>query len=151
MLKGIDPLLNADVLQALRAMGHGDTLVIADANFPSDAIARQSRIGKLLTINNVSATHAIAAILSVLPLDTPLQPAVGRMQVIGDPDSTPEVQREVQAIVDATEGMHAPMYSIERMAFYEKAKQAYCVIATGEARLYGCFILSKGVIRPQGQ
>jgi L-fucose mutarotase len=149
MLKGIDPLLNADVLHALRAMGHGDTLAIVDANFPSDSIARQCGIGKLLKIDNVPVTRAIAAILSVLPLDTSLESAVGRMQVIGDPDATPAVQLEVQTIVDATEGKHTPMYSLERLLFYEIAKQAYCVIATGEARLYGCFVLTKGVIRPE--
>ncbi len=146
MLKGIDPILNADVLQALCAMGHGDTVVIADANFPSDAIARQSRIGKLLTIDNVTATRAIDAVLSILPLESILQPSVGRMEVIGQPGEIPQVQREVQAVVDKSAGQSAPMYSIERFAFYELAKKSYCVIATGETRLYGCFLLTKGVI-----
>lgn len=146
MLKGIHPALNADILQALRAMGHGDILVVADGNFPSDSIARQSRIGKLLTMENLTATAAVEAILSVFPLDTPLQPSVGRMEVIGAPDEIPELHQEVQTIVDKSEGRSAPMYSIERMAFYEEAKRAYCVIATGETRFYGCFLLTKGVI-----
>lgn len=146
MLKGIHPALNSDILQALRAMGHGDILVVADGNFPSDSIARQSCIGKLLTMENLTATAAVEAILSVFPLDTPLQPSVGRMEVIGAPDEIPELQQEVQAIVDKSEGRSAPMYSIERMAFYEEAKRAYCVIATGETRFYGCFLLTKGVI-----
>lgn len=149
MLKNIDPALNADVLYALRAMGHGDTLVIADTNFPSDAIARQTTLGKLLRIDNVSAARAFEAVLSVLPLDTPLQPSVGRMEVMGAPNDLPEVQKEVQGAIDRAEGRSAPMYGIERFAFYEKAKQAYCVITTGETRFYGCFLVTKGVIPPK--
>lgn len=86
MLKNIDPALNADVLHALRAMGHGDTLVISDTNFPSDSVARQTTVGKVLRMDNISAARAMQAILSVLPLDTPLQPSVGRMEVMGAPD-----------------------------------------------------------------
>jgi L-fucose mutarotase len=97
-------------------------------------------------MENTSAPKAIEAILSVFPLDTPLQPSVGRMEVIGKPDEIPDVQRQVQAVVDRAEGKSAPMYPIERMAFYDIARKAYCVIATGEMRFYGCFILTKGVI-----
>ncbi|OAE45524.1 MULTISPECIES: RbsD/FucU family protein [Agrobacterium] len=149
MLKNIDPALNADVLHALRAMGHGDTLVISDTNFPSDSVARHTAVGKVLHIDNVSAARAMKAILSVLPLDTPLQPSVGRMEVMGAPDQLEPVQAEVQKEIDAAEGKSAPMYGIERFAFYEKAKQAYCVITTGENRFYGCFLLTKGVIPPK--
>lgn len=149
MLKGIDPILNADVLDALRAMGHGDDLVICDTNFPADSTARQTVLGKLLRIDNVSAARAFEAVLSVLPLDTPLQPSVGRMEVMGAPNDLPEVQREVQGAIDRAEGQPAPMYGIERFAFYEKAKQAYCVITTGETRFYGCFLVTKGVIPPK--
>jgi L-fucose mutarotase len=149
VLKNIDPALNADVLHALRSMGHADTLVVSDTNFPSDSIARQTRLGKLLRIDNVSAARAIRAILSVMPLDTPLQSSVGRMEIMGAPDEIPPVQREVQAEVDRAEGKPTPMYGIERFAFYEAAKKAYCVITTGETRFYGCFLLTKGVIPPE--
>lgn len=150
MLKNIDPLLNADVLYALRSMGHGDTLALVDTNFPADSVARQTTFGKLLRIDNVPAPRAMRAILSVFPLDTPLQPSVGRMEVMGAPDQLETVQREVQTEIDAAEGRSAPLYGIERFAFYEQAKKAYCVIATGETRFYGCFLLTKGVIPPQG-
>ncbi|WP_440981109.1 RbsD/FucU family protein [Shinella sumterensis] len=149
MLKNLDPALNADVLHALRSMGHGDTLVIADTNFPSDSIARQTILGRGLRIDNVTAARAMKAILSVFPLDTPLQPSVGRMEIMGEPNTIPPIQSEVQAEIDAAEGNSSPMYGIERFAFYEKAKQAYCVITTGETRFYGCFILTKGVIPPK--
>jgi L-fucose mutarotase len=149
MLKGIDPALKADVLQALCAMGHSDTLAITDLNFPSDAIARQSGTGKLLTIDNVSAPRAIKAILSVFPLDTPPQPSAGRKEVMGHPYKLPEVQREVQAAIDTSQGQAMPMCSIERFAFYEEAKKSYCVISTGETRFYECFLFTKGVIAPE--
>jgi L-fucose mutarotase len=148
MLKNIHPALNADVLHALRSMGHGDTLVISDTNFPSDSVSRQTVIGRPLSMANLSSAEAISAILSVLPLDTPLQNSAGRMEVMGAPDDLPAVQHEVQAEIDRAEGKPTPMYGIERFAFYDLAKKAYCVITTGETRFYGCFLLTKGVIPP---
>jgi len=151
MLKGISPLLNAEVLQALRAMGHGDDLIVADTNFPSDSIARQTRLGKLLRIDNVTAAEAVAAILSVYPLDTFVDDAAGRMEIVGAPNEVPLVQQEVQKEIDKAEGKSWPMISVERYAFYERAKQAYCVIQTGERRFYGCFAFRKGVIPPDAK
>ncbi|WP_159953354.1 RbsD/FucU family protein [Rhizobium sp. 18065] len=148
MLKNIHPALNGDVLQALRSMGHGDTLVVSDTNFPSDSVGRQTMIGRPLSIANLSAPEAIRAILSVLPLDTPLQNSAGRMEVMGAPDDIQPVQQEVQAEIDCAEGKPSPMYGIERFAFYDLAKRAYCVISTGETRFYGCFLFTKGVIPP---
>ncbi|QIG91140.1 MULTISPECIES: RbsD/FucU family protein [unclassified Bradyrhizobium] len=151
MLKGIDPLLNADVLHALRAMGHGDRLVVCDTNFPADSIARQTVFGRLLRIDNVSTARAIEAILSVMPLDTFVDDAATRMEIVGQPQEVPPVQREVQTAIDRAEGRSWPLVGVERHAFYEKAKSAYCVIATGERRFYGCFLFSKGVIAPDGE
>ncbi|MGF6431308.1 MULTISPECIES: RbsD/FucU family protein [Bradyrhizobium] len=150
MLKGINPLLNADVLYALRAMGHGDRLVVCDTNFPADSIARQSVLGRLLRIDNVSAAQAVEAVLSVMPLDTFVDDAAIRMEIVGQAQEVPPVQREVQAAIDRAEGRSWPLVGVERHAFYEKAKTAYCVIATGERRFYGCFLFSKGVIGPDG-
>ncbi|MCA3510962.1 MAG: RbsD/FucU family protein [Rhodobacter sp.] len=148
MLKGIDHRLNAEVLHALRAMGHGDTLVIADTNFPSDSIARSTVVGRLLRMENLSCAEAAQAVLSVLPLDTFVPDFAGRMQVVGDPDQVPAVQAEVQAQIDRAEGRPRPMIGIERFAFYDEARKAYAVIQTGERRFYGCFIFRKGVIPP---
>lgn len=150
MLKGIDPRLNAEVLATLRAMGHGDTLVIADTNFPSESIARQTVLGTLLRMDNLTCAQAANAILSVLPLDTFVDDFAGRMQVVGDPDAVPEVQKEVQVEIDQAEGRPRPMIGIERFEFYKRAKTAYAVIQTGERRFFGCFILRKGVIPPEG-
>ncbi len=149
MLKNLHPLLNADVLYALRAMGHGDELVLCDANFPADSVARQSVLGKLLRIDGVSTTEAARAILSVLPLDNAVERPVRRMEVMGEPDTVPPVQQELQQVVNAAEARVRPLGSIERFAFYEAARQAYCVIATGERRFYGCFLIKKGVLPPE--
>jgi L-fucose mutarotase len=148
LLKNLDPLLNADVLYALRAMGHGDTLVLSDTNFPSDSIARQTRLKRLLRID-ASCARAARAILSVMPLDSFVEHPASRMEVVGNPTEIQPVQREVQAEIDRAEGKPWPMGSIERMAFYEHAKRAYCVITTAETRFYGCFIFTKGVIPPK--
>ncbi|MER8373819.1 RbsD/FucU family protein [Mesorhizobium sp. M1406] len=150
MLKGINPLLNADVLQALRAMGHGDDLIIADTNFPSDSVARQTALGRLLRID-ASAAEVAKAVLSLYPLDTFVDDSAARMEIVGKPDEIPPVQREVQKEVDAAEGKSWPMIAVERYAFYERAKQAYCVIQTGERRFYGCFAFRKGVVPPDAE
>jgi len=146
MLKGINALLNADVLYALRAMGHGDDLIIADTNFPSDSVARETVLGEVLRID-ASAAEVIRAVLSVYPIDTFVDDAVGRMEVVDEPASILPVMEEVQTEVSAAGGP-AQMMTIERYAFYERSKQAYAVIQTGERRFYGCFALRKGVIAP---
>lgn len=145
MLKGIDPLLNADVLYALRAMGHGDDLIIADTNFPSDSVARETTLGEVLRIDRPVA-DVVQAILSVYPIDTFVDDAAARMEVVDEPDTILPVMEEVQAQVSAAAG--PTMMGIERFAFYERAKQAYAVIQTGERRFYGCFALRKGVVPP---
>jgi L-fucose mutarotase len=150
MLKSIDPILNADVLYALRAMGHGDDLVLCDTNFPADAVARQTVLGRLLRIDGVTAARAARAVLSLLPLDSFVEKPALRMEVVGKPDEVLAVQQEVQAEIDRAEGRPSPMGSVERFAFYDLAKKAYCVVQTGERRFYGCFVFKKGVIAPDG-
>ena len=145
MLKGIDPLLNADVLYALRAMGHGDDLIIADTNFPSDSVARDTTLGEVLRIDRPAA-EVMRAVLSVYPIDKFVDDAAARMEVVGEPETILPVMQEVQAEVSAADG--PTMISIERYAFYDRAKEAYAVIQTGERRFYGCFALRKGVVGP---
>ena len=109
MLKNISPLLNADVLHALKAMGHGDYLILSDLNFPSDSIARQTVLGKLLRMENTTSAEAAGAILSLMPLDTFIDNAAERMEIVGKPDELPDVQLEVQAAIDKAEGKSWPM------------------------------------------
>ena len=143
MLKGLDPLLNADLLHALRAMGHGDEIAVVDANFPAATMAK-----RLIRLDGVDALRAVAAILTLLPLDDFIEHPASRMQVVGDPKAVPPVCREFQKLVDRAAGKPLPLAAIERHAFYERVKACYAVVATGETRLYGNLILTKGVIRP---
>ncbi len=148
MLKGIDPRLNAETLFALRAMGHGDVLVIADTNFPSDQVSRSTVLGELLRMDNLTAAEAAEAVLSVLPLDDFVNDFAMRMQVVDEPGMVPPVQAEVQGAIDAAEGKARPMVGVERFEFYDLARESYAVIQTGERRFYGCFMFRKGVIPP---
>ncbi|MFO1034520.1 MAG: RbsD/FucU domain-containing protein [Hyphomicrobiales bacterium] len=147
MLKKLDPLLNADVLHALASMGHGDDLILCDTNFPADAIARQTTYGKLLRID-ADAPRAARALLSLFPLDTFVEGAALRMEMVGTPQEVPPVQQEVQAEINKAEGKVWPFQSIERFAFYEKAKKSYCVVQSRERRFYGCFVFKMGVVPP---
>ena len=127
MLKNIDPLLSADLLHVLAAMGHGDDLALVDRNFPAAANAK-----RLVRLDGADILSAGRAILSVYPLDSFVDHPVMRMQMVGKPDEVPSVQQDFQKIVDAAEGRHWPMGSIERFAFYEAARQAFAVVATND-------------------
>ncbi len=148
MLKNIDYRLNADVLYALRAMGHGDTLVISDTNFPADQVSRSTIIGDLLRMENLTAAQAANAVLSVFPLDTFVNDFAMRMEIVDDPETIPQVQTEVQHEINQAEGGERLMVGVERFRFYDLARQSYATIQTGETRFYGCFIFRKGVIPP---
>jgi L-fucose mutarotase len=150
MLKHIDPLLNADLLHALRSMGHGDDIVVCDTNFPADSVARQTVYGKLLRID-ADAGRAVRALLSIMPLDSFVDHPANRMEVSGKPKELLDVHKDVQAEIDRAEGKPWPMGSIERFAFYEAAKKSYCVLQTHERRFYGCFIFKMGVIAPDAK
>lgn len=150
MLKTLDPLLNAELLHALASMGHGDDLILCDTNFPADSVARQTVYGQVLRID-ADAARAARAILSLFPLDTFVDNAVMRMEMVGTSDEIPPVQREVQAEIDRAEGKHWPLGSIERFAFYEQAKKSYCVVQSRERRFYGCFLFKMGVVTPDAK
>jgi L-fucose mutarotase len=143
MLKGMDSLLGADLLYVLRSMGHGDELVIVDANFPAATMGR-----RVVRLDGVSAPRALEAVLSVMPLDDFVEEPCACMQVVDDPDAVPEICREFQKIIDAAEGGRFRLARIERFAFYERARQAFALVQTGETRLYGNVLLKMGVLRP---
>ncbi len=141
MLKNIHPLLNADLLHVVQSMGHGDELAIVDRNYPAHSTAQ-----RLVRLDGADTGQAATAIFSVFPLDTFVEPALLRMQVVGNPDEITPVQREFLEIAEAAEGRALAMDGLERFAFYERARSAFAVVATSEARPYGCFLLVKGVI-----
>lgn len=149
MLKGLDPVLSADLLWVLAAMGHGDDLALVDANHPAETIARATISGRLIRLPGLSMERAARAILSVLPLDDFEPQPVRRMEVVGDPQALPEVQQAVQSEIDRANGAALPLAGIERFAFYGAARSAFAVVQVGDPRPYGCFLLRKGVIAGQ--
>ena len=148
MLIGINPLLNADVLHALRAMGHGDVLIVADANFPAETIAVETTLGHLLRID-ASTPEVVEAVLELMPLDSFVDDPVRAMAVVGAPDEIPEVRAEVAENLRGR-GVSSEIGAIERHRFYDEARGAFAVIQTAERRFYGCISLRKGVIAPDG-
>ena len=141
MLKNLNPLLGPDVLHVLASMGHGDELLVADANFPAATMAR-----RLCYMSVPSTTLAIEAILSVMPLDQYVEAPVAVMAVVGEPDTLTPTEQEFQRTVDRMEGKQVNVARVERFAFYERAREAFAVIATCETRLYGNVFLKKGVV-----
>lgn len=146
MLKGIDPILTAELLFVLKAMGHGDDIVICDRNHPATTIAKETTHGSLLTLFGADIPRATAAILSLMPLDTFVETPVMRMKVVGDPDRLVEAHHAMQRVVDAAEGRPITIGAYERFDFYEAAKRAFAIVQTTDAGPYGCFILRKGVL-----
>ena len=143
MLIGIDPLLGPECLATLRAMGHGDALVLADANYPASSTAQ-----RLVRMDGSSMLRALGAVLSVLPVDDFEPMPLVSMQVVGKPELVPPVVKEMQALVDRVVPGAPHIAAVERFAFYALAKTAYAVIATGERAFYGNLIIRKGVIAP---
>lgn len=146
MLKGIDPIVGPDLLRILAAMGHGDTLVVSDANFPAESVTRDTVTRTVIRLDGVSVPRALAAIMSLMPLDADGGPPVVRMASAAAPTELPVVQLEAQAAIDAAEGHHVEIGSLERFAFYDAARKGFAVVLAGDGRPYGCFLLRKGVI-----
>jgi L-fucose mutarotase len=148
MLNNIDPLLTPDLLFVLATMGHGDELAVVDANFPAQSVARRTCHGRVVPLAGVSMPAAVNAVLSLLPLDEFVHAPVRRMAVDSTDDQLPEVQREVQAVIDRAAGRHWPMGALERFAFYEAARGSYAVVLTGERRNFGNVLIKKGALQP---
>ena len=143
MLKGLDPLLSPDLIYALRAMGHGDELTIVDANYPASSAGPD-----LIRLDAASATTALDAILSVLPLDDFVPEACWTMNPVEKGAKEPPIFAEFRSVIERREGSAFKLATLERFAFYERARESFAVVATGERRLYGNIILKKGIIRP---
>ena len=150
MLKNLDPQLTPDLLYVLRAMGHGDVLTLVDCNFPADSVAAETVHGEPIRLDGVGIPEAARAILSVFPLDSFVEAPIQHMQVVGEPETMLEIHREFQGIVQETSDRQWQMGSVERFAFYNQARETYAVVAAQERQPYGCFLLPKGVIGPDG-
>jgi L-fucose mutarotase len=142
MLKNIPPILGPDLLGILRAMGHGDEIAIVDANYPADSAGPV-----LVRLDGISATDVLDAVLTLMPLDDFVDEPALTMQTVGDAKKREPVVDAFDAIVRKHEPKMG-VSSLERFAFYDRVKQAYAIVQTGERRLYGNILLKKGIIRP---
>ena len=145
MLKGIDPLLTPDLLQVLAQMGHGDEIVIADANFTAASLGRGKPV---LQLPGAGVARTCEAVLSLLPLDEAVAQPVAYMQVCGRPEGwRSALQRDVLALL-ARRGWAEPARcaATERFAFYERVRGCFAIVQTGELQPYANFLFKKGVI-----
>ena len=140
MLIGISPVIGPDLLDALSRMGHGDEIVLADAFFPGDTF--NSRV---IRADGLRIPALLEGVLSLINLDYAALPVI-MMQAIEGDTLDPEVERSYRKVIDRLWPQTQPTERIERFAFYERTKKAYCVVMTGETVKYGNIILKKGVI-----
>lgn len=142
MLKHVSPVISPDLIKVLMEMGHGDELVIADGNFPSASIAR-----RLVRADGLGCLVLLDAILSLFPLDHYVEKPVALMAVVpGDPYK-PVIWDDYRTTIQKHEADFSDFDYVERFAFYERARNAYAVLATSEMALYANIILKKGVIK----
>jgi len=141
MLNGLHPLLTPDLLYALASMGHGDEIAIVDANYPAATLAH-----RLIDVAGASSPDVLAAVLTLLPLDASSSPAVFTMQVIGDAGAVPDPVADFAAVFTQGGLGDVEIGNLERQAFYERSRDAFAVVRTGELRPYGNVLLVKGVI-----
>lgn len=151
ILKGIDPILTAELLYALRSAGHGDVIAVVDANFPAASTASACVIDEPIVLAGVDCVTGLKAIGSVLPLDRFVEDPVGKM-VPSEGKALPALGQEVHSLaVEALGGDGIGVQDVERFDFYSLSEEAYCIVqCAGERRPFGCFLLTKGVVGPDG-
>ena len=145
MLINVNPLISPEILQLIRSMGHGDKFVLSDANFPS-----YSHANKLYRMDGLNIPQAAEALLTHFPLDSFITHPVERMEIDGKPDEVNEVHQDLIDTVKKVSGDNWVVGSVERQKFYVEAKKAMAVITTSDTRPYGCFMFTKGVLKPDG-
>ncbi len=140
MLKGIPAEISPELLKILCEMGHGDEIVLGDGNFPAASNAK-----RLVRADGLGVPQMLKAILQLMPLDTYVASPV-MLMATGEGEETPEIWKDYREIVTEANG-DTEISQIERFAFYERARQAYAVVATGETAIYANIILKKGVVK----
>nr|WP_314845897.1 RbsD/FucU domain-containing protein [uncultured Microbacterium sp.] len=142
MLKNIDPLLSPELLGIMARMGHGDTLAIVDQNFPSYAAGVP-----VVRADAADSTRMARAVFSLLPIDTFIDRPITRMLPGSVDDDLPEVQSDFLRVAEEAEQRTLEFAAVDRFTFYDLVRGAMAVLATGETRPYGCFLVTKGVVQ----
>jgi L-fucose mutarotase len=140
MLKGISPVISPELLKVLAEMGHSDELVLGDSNFPGATMSR-----RLLRADGLSVSTLLEGIAPLFPFETYADPLI-MMQVVASDKLDPAVEADYMQVIRRSDPSVPPPIRIEKFAFYERSRNAFAVLMTGETRLYGCLIIKKGVI-----
>lgn len=141
MLKGIPTAISPDLLHLMMTMGHGDCLVLADGNFPADSSAQ-----RIVRADGLDMPTVLEAVLQFLPMDTYVDDPVQVMQPVDDSIPEPPIWTTFRGLLEASEGRPMELALVERFDFYERARNAYGIVATSETALYANVILTKGVV-----
>lgn len=144
MLKNIPSIISPALLKVLMEMGHGDEIILGDGNFPAESVGKDAVV---LRADGHGVTELLDAVLQLMPLDQYSQKPVALMAVVPGDDCVPVIWEDYQKVLHKHEPEHCDIEMIERFAFYERAKKAYAVIATGETAIYANILLKKGVVK----
>lgn len=141
MLKGIPKIISSELMKVLMDMGHGDEIVIGDGNFPAAACAK-----RLVKCDGHNVPEILDAVLRFFPLDAHVEKPAALMEVVPGDNVKPVIWEKYEQIIKSHDSGFKGFDPVERFAFYERAKQAYAIVSTGESALYANIILKKGVV-----
>lgn len=141
MLKTIPAVISPELMFMLMKMGHGDEIVLADGNFPADSHAQ-----RIVRADGHGVVELLNAILQFFPLDTFVPFPAFVMKPVGPAEDLPVIWSEFEQTIKQHDPNEIKLQQVERFAFYEHAKNAYAIVATGETALYANLILKKGVV-----
>ncbi|MGE3314365.1 MAG: RbsD/FucU family protein [Planctomycetaceae bacterium] len=144
MLKGVSPLISPELMYVLMKAGHGDEIVIADGNFPAESHATQ----QIVRADGLGVPALLEAILKFLPIDNFVDDPATVMQPVNKKDSEPPIWKDFRRLLELNEGRRIELTPIDRFEFYDRAKEAFAIVATSESALYANLILKKGVVAP---
>lgn len=144
MLKNIPPILSPELLKVLCEMGHGDEIILADGNFPAESIGKDAIV---IRADGHGTVELLEAILQFLPLDQYVENPVALMKVVNGDPCKPTIWDSYKQKLNESGNDPAKIEMVERFAFYERAHQAYAIIATGESAIYANVLLKKGVVQ----
>ncbi len=144
MLKGVPAILSPQLLKVLCEMGHGDEIVIADGNFPAESMGKDAVV---IRADGHGVPEILDAVLKMIPLDQYVEQPAALMEVVPGDDCVPVIWEQYRALLEDNGEDPARIEMMERFAFYERAKKAYAIIATGESAIYANILLKKGVVK----
>ncbi len=144
MLKGVPAILSPQLLKVLCEMGHGDEIVIADGNFPAESMGKDAVV---IRADGHGVPEILDAVLKMIPLDQYVERPAALMEVVPGDDCVPVIWEQYRALLEDNGEDPARIEMMERFAFYERAKKAYAIIATGESAIYANILLKKGVVK----